>query len=433
VSLGAVSITATQLVGSTTVTGTAALAVSDATLVSIAITPASPTLAKGTTLRLSAAGTYSDGSHQDLTSQVTWSSSDPLLSISSTGTTKGRATGNAVGTATVTALLGTVSTQVTATVTSATLLSIELTPASSTIAKGTPQAFTATGHYSDSSTQPLTTDVVWSSSAPAVATVSNDSVAHTEGVASGLTAGTTTITATDTASGVHGTAPLTVTNAALVSIAVTPANQSIARGTTLQFAATGSYSDGSTQDLTSLVNWTSSDTTTSVSNSPGSRGLATGQDQGTVTVTATEPVSGVSGNTQLSVSTAVLVSIQVTPASTSIVKGTGQQYTATGLFSDGNSQDLTTAVTWSSSSSAIASIDASGLATAVAVGQVTVTAEEPLSHVQGTASLSVSNATLTSIGIAPLTATIAKGRTQRFVATGTYSDNTSQDVSSILQ
>ena len=49
-------------------------------------------------------------------------------------------------------------------------------------------------------------------------------------------------------------------SASLVSIAVTPANPSIGKGATQQFTATGTYSDSSTQNLTSSVTWSSTNT-----------------------------------------------------------------------------------------------------------------------------------------------------------------------------
>ena len=52
----------------------------------------------------------------------------------------------------------------------------------------------------------------------------------------------------------------------LQSIAVTPANPSVADGLTEQFTATGTFSDGSTQDLTTQVTWASA--TTSVATIP---------------------------------------------------------------------------------------------------------------------------------------------------------------------
>ena len=46
--------------------------------------------------------------------------------------------------------------------------------------------------------------------------------------------------------------------ATLESIAVTPANPTIQTGETKQFTATGTYSNGRTQDITNQVAWTSS-------------------------------------------------------------------------------------------------------------------------------------------------------------------------------
>ena len=75
------------------------------------------------------------------------------------------------------------------------------------------------------------------------------------GLATGVATGTATITAT--LNGVSGSTVLTVTAPLLVSIAVTPANPSLAKGLTQQFTATGTYSDNSTQNLTSQVTWSS--------------------------------------------------------------------------------------------------------------------------------------------------------------------------------
>ena len=83
------------------------------------------------------------------------------------------------------------------------------------------------------------------------------------------------------------------TTPTLTSIAVTPANPSITKGTTQQFTATGTYSDNSTANITSQVSWTSG--TTSVATITSS-GLATGVAAGSSTITAT--LGSVSGNTK---------------------------------------------------------------------------------------------------------------------------------------
>jgi hypothetical protein len=97
----------------------------------------------------------------------------------------------------------------------------------------------------------------------------------------------------------------TVTAATLVSIAVTPSSPSIALGTTQQLNATGTYSDGSTQNLTTTVTWGSLDTTiANISNANGSQGLATPVATGSTTITAT--LGAISGSTTLTVTASSL-------------------------------------------------------------------------------------------------------------------------------
>lgn len=94
---------------------------------------------------------------------------------------------------------------------------------------------------------------------------------------------------------------------ALVSIAVTPADPGIMLGKTQQFAATGTYSDGSTKDLTSSATWTTSNTAVAAIDRAG---LASTISAGTITVSAAS--AGVSGVTALTVSpTPVFIQIQL--------------------------------------------------------------------------------------------------------------------------
>jgi hypothetical protein len=90
--------------------------------------------------------------------------------------------------------------------------------------------------------------------------------------------------------------------AVLSSIALTPANSSVAIGGTQQFTATGSYTDGSTNNLTATATWSSSNgSSASVSNTSGSQGLATGAAQGSTTISAA--VGAIKGSTTLTVLT----------------------------------------------------------------------------------------------------------------------------------
>jgi 6-phosphogluconolactonase (cycloisomerase 2 family) len=240
-----------------------------------------------------------------------------------------------------------------------TVASITVTPGSSSLSSGAMQQFTAMGNYSDGSHQDLTTSATWSSSNSAVATV------NASGLATGVAAGTATITAA--VGSVNGHSTLTVVGT-LASITVTPSSSSVSSGAMQQFTAMGNFSDGSHQDLTPSATWSSSNSAVATVNASG---LATGVAVGIATITAA--VGSVNGHSTLTV-VATLASITVTPSSSSLGLGAMQQFTAMGNFSDGSHQDLTTSATWSSSNSAVATVNASGLATGAAAGTATITA-----------------------------------------------------------
>jgi hypothetical protein len=178
----------------------------------------------------------------------------------------------------------------------------------------------------------------------------------------GLTAIQEIVTWTYVSNG--GTQPPTLT-----SIAVTPANQSAAAGTTVQFTATGTYSDHSTKNVTSSVTWASATPAAATINTSG---LATAVAVGSSMISATS--GSVSGSTTLTVTAATLKSIAVTPANPSSTVGTTVPFTATGTYSDNSTRNITSSVTWASATPAAATINTSGLATAVAVGSSTISA-----------------------------------------------------------
>lgn len=160
------------------------------------------------------------------------------------------------------------------------LISIAVTPNAPSIPKGLTQQFTATGAFSDTSTANLTNSVSWTSGTPASATINDSS-----GLANALAAGTTLITATS--GSVLGSATLTVTPAIVESIAITPSPATVVIGivgSTTQLTATGTYSDGTTQNVTTVANWTSD--TLSVATVGPTTGLATGVSLGSADISA---------------------------------------------------------------------------------------------------------------------------------------------------
>jgi uncharacterized protein YjdB len=385
------------------------LTVTAPSIASISVTPVGLTLGIGIYQQYTATATYTDGTSFDLTSGVQWTSSTPATA---TINNSGLATTVAAGSTTITATVGSFTDTSTLTVVSAHLISIAVAPEVQSIAMGTNQQFSATGTFDDGSTQ-LLPSVNWSSSATSVATV------DTTGFATSVGTGTATITASS--GSVSGTATLTVTGATLLSIAVTPANSSMAVGTTKQFIATGTFSDSTTQDISASVVWTSSKPAAATINV---QGLASSVATGSTTVKAT--FGTVSGSTGLTVSTAHLVSIAITPADPRIAQGTLIKFTATGTFSDGSVATNLRGISWKSSKPNLASIRSSGIAHGKKGGKVTISASS--SSITGTTTLTIGTGTLVSVAITPVAPTATAGSTQQFVATGTFSDASTQDI-----
>ena len=85
--------------------------------------------------------------------------------------------------------------------------------------------------------------------------------------------------------------------------------------------------------------------------------------------------------------TVTLESIAVTPVDPTVQKGAIQPFIATGTYSDGSTQNLTSTVTWSSGTGTVATINSSGVATGVGAGTSTIGAT--LGNVFGSTTLTV--------------------------------------------
>jgi len=153
----------------------------------------------------------------------------------------------------------------------------------------------ATGTYDDGTTKTLTTGLFWSSDTQSVATING-----TTGLVTGVSPGTAIITGASGA--VSGTATITVTIANLTSITVTPTDQTITAGDPETFVATGT-ANGQQVVITDSVTWSfSPSTATGVSiDTSGNLTTTSGDVVGTITVTATDLTTGISGSTNLTI------------------------------------------------------------------------------------------------------------------------------------
>ena len=169
-----------------------------------------------------------------------------------------------------------------------TLSSLAVGP-TATIQQSRTVQMSATGTYSDGSTKSPVSGVVWSSSDQTVATVSSS------GLATGVSPGSATITGA--VGSVSGQATLTVTIANLSSITIAPTTANITSGNTQQYSATGTTTSGKTVNITNSVTWAvQAGSVQGVSINSSGLLTTTSGDTGTVTVTATDPTTGIVSN-----------------------------------------------------------------------------------------------------------------------------------------
>jgi len=399
--------TSTITAMSGTISGTANLTVTAALLTSISVTPANASVPLGILQQFTATGTYSDGTMPDISNQVTWSSSSTIASISAAGI----ATARNLGDTTIKAVLGSISGATGLNVNAASLSSITIVDENIIIAQNTSHRFTAIGLFNDGGTRDISGNVTWTSSTPAVATISGHSP-----IAKGVATGSTTIRA---ALGlVSASVTLTVTNALIQSISVTPTGRTIAPTTAIGFVATGTFNDSTIQPLNLDVSWSSSNT--GVATISGA-GLAQAITQGATNIHAS--FGGVIGSAALTVSTATLTSIAITPATALIAPASTQGFSATGKFSDGSSQPIASIAAWSSSDTTVATMNGAQ-ATGQSAGTTTITAQ--VGSFSATADLVVAASPLASILIAPAVTSIPQDIGVPFTATGTFADGTTQ-------
>ncbi|HTC95885.1 MAG TPA: Ig-like domain-containing protein [Terriglobales bacterium] len=421
VNTGGTTIRATYDAGTGPITGSTNLTVGPAALVSISVTPLNPTVPKGTPQQFTATGTYTNNAQIDITNSVTWASSD--MTKATIGNT-GLAATLAQGSTTISAALGGKTGASTLTIGPAVVNQVQVSPhGAGTIALGNTFQFTATAYFTDGSTLDVTGNggTSWSSNNQAVATVS-------QGLVTSQSQGNN-VQITASYSGFNDMGTISVGPPALKSIAVTPSPVTIANGLTQQFTATGTYTDNSTQDLTNSATWSvNNPSVISVNNT----GLGTCKQVGDGSqVSAASGI--VNGSATLNCGPPNLTSITVTPANSTIANGTNQNMVATGHYTDNTTQNLTGLAAWSSSNTAIATIvNIPGLGTNGQVtgktqgGPVTITAS--YNSVNGTTNLTVGPPNLVSIAVTPASPIVSKGNTQQFTATGTYTDNSTQNL-----
>lgn len=425
------------------VEGTATLVVDPAPIVALAIRPTTALeLNPGGAATLSAFATLADDEIVDVTSRVTWTSSDEAVVTVDEGQVTAVAAGDAVITV-EDAETGVASEEsVTIAVRDPLPIAIDITPSGVVeLALGLTQQFTATARYEDETTVDVTAEVAWSSSTETIATVGDE--AGDKGLVTTLDDGNTTITARHGPTGLRGVVRVVVRPAALTTVTVSPQTATLELDGVQRFRAMGVYSDGTERDLTNSITWMSSDTAVlTISNEAGSQGRARPASPGVVTVSAVDENSGVSsddsnGSATITVNTPVVASLLVLPGTANIAAGLIEPFRAFAIYSDNSGVEITDTAIWASSDPSVATVDASGNVRAVAVGTAVISATDSVSGISSDANMMSAEVTvdppiLLSIAVTPAAAAMVVGSVQQFTATAEYSDGIQRDISTTV-
>ena len=216
-------------------------------------------------------------------------------------------------------------------------------------------------------------------------TGTGDGSSQTSGT--GTDVGTRNDMAADSGSGTGGSGASSGTTPALVSLTLQPASTRFPRQVAVPFTLTATYADDSTADIpTADASYSVSDSTVMEINAEGSRLL--GLSAGAAQVVAT--LDGVaSAACMVTVTSATLVSIAITPPTPVVARGGTLSLTATLTFSDASTLDGSSQVVWSSTNQLVATVDDAGTVTGIGGGATTIRASFGGGAVQGSTTLFV--------------------------------------------
>ena len=368
---------------------------------SVQLAPTTATIVVGALQALTPTARDAAGVLLTVLPALTWSSSAPTIAtVSSAGVVTGLASGSATITArTAAGVAGT------ATITVfAVPAAVGLSPATASLAVGGTQALTPTVRDAAGAQITPPPTLQWSTSEPAVATVSS------AGIVTAAGAGTATISARTT-NGITGTATITV-GAVPATLQIAPSSATVAVAGTQALVATVRDAAGVAITPTPALTWSSSlQTVATVS----ATGVVTGVAAGTATITA-RTSSGITGTTAVTV-TAVPARVVLSPASPTLAAGATTTLVPTVSDGTGTAIAPTPSLAWATSAPGVATVSQTGVVTAVAPGTTIITARTA-NGIEGTATVTVSVVSVpATVQLAPTSFALALSATQLVTAT----------------
>ena len=276
-------------------------------------------------------------------------------------------------------------------------------------------SFVATGVYGDKTQKDLSKKVTWKVDKTNLATIDKN------GLLTAVSQGVIKITATfeNTKS---KSLSVTISPAALTSIAISTNIENIAVGFGNSFSATGYYSDNTSFDLTNSVSWQSADNNVLTVDAAGKgSALLAGGAQ------ISSQLDGITSNLiDITVANSPISAINLNQDNVDIKMGESFGYTAVVVFDNGFSFDITGQSTWISADEAVATVSQMGVITPVSPGTTTISVTRD--GTTRTTGLTISPATLEAIAISTANLATQVGNDLQFMATGHFSDNTTADI-----
>ncbi|WP_318442829.1 Ig-like domain-containing protein [Photobacterium leiognathi] len=383
----------------------------------------------GGKLPFTAEGIYSDGSTSPLTNKVTWhSSAIDIAQIDDQGILTGVSIGNVDVKASYEGIESNIiNVRITDAILTSMNISVKSLSPDASIYSGGQLSFAAEGIYSDGSTSPLTNKVTWHSSAVDIAQIDD------KGILTGVNTGTVEVKASY--EGIESNIiNVRITEAILSSITISvkslssdTSEASIYSGGQLSFAAEGIYSDGSTSPLTNKATWHSSAVDIAQIDD---KGILTGLNTGTVEVKAS--YEGIESSIiNVSITDAILLSLETTPAIISVPKGVPVTLKVNATLSDSSIVDVTKWVDWSHSSVADSILESTFVEYEEGKYQVIASLQGIHSNV---VDITVTEAEVVSILITPNTdITVYRNDPLQLTAIGKYTDGSEQNITTTAE
>lgn len=383
------------------ITGSSTVTVSTGPLATITVSPTTASVVSGAAQTFTSTG--ADAAGNSVTITPTWSVTGSVGTINST---TGAFTATTAGSGSVVATSGSITGSAAVTVTAGALAGISISPASTTVTVGGSQQFTISG--TDANGNAVTVSPTWSVTG-GIGTISTTGL-----FTPGTSAAAGTVVATvDTFTAI---ADVTVAEAPLASLTISPDPANVLSGTSLQFTVTGQDANGNAVTISPA--WTVSSSIGTIDSS----GLFSAITAGAGTVTVTD--GSISATANITVSAGTVSSITVSPSTANVVSGSTQQFTITAIDSNGNAVNVTP--TWTVTGG-VGTIGGNGFFTGGVAGSGTVAAT--VGAVSGSAAVSVTAGPLATITVSPASATVVSGAAQTFTATGADAAGNSVSVS----